>query len=136
MSQSNYERLLEELAAGEMSKLQRKVFELLKDHPDGMTRQELVQAIYGYWPQNVNGNSDDRKIRKAIEAMRKRLFPIISTSSKAGYRFDISREYVVKMINELRHRKSKIEEQINAAAKFYEIPEFIEPVTATQPVML
>jgi hypothetical protein len=111
----NYERLLEELAAGEMTKLQRRIFELLKDNPDGLTRGELVY-----------------KIRKAIEALRRRLFPIVSTSSQAGYRLDVSRETVLKMIGELQHRKAKIQDQINAAAKFYSIPEFTEPVMATQ----
>jgi hypothetical protein len=128
----NYERLLEELAAGEMTKLQRKVFSLLKDHPDGLTRGNLVFMIYGYVPSNLGNDNNDRKIRKAIEALRRRLFPIVSTSSQAGYRLDVSRETVEKMIGELQHRKAKIQDQINAAAKFYSIPEFTEPVMATQ----
>jgi hypothetical protein len=128
----NYERLLEELAAGEMTKLQRRIFELLKDNPDGLTRGELVYKIYGYVPSNLGNDNNDRKIRKAIEALRRRLFPIVSTSSQAGYRLDVSRETVLKMIGELQHRKAKIQDQINAAAKFYSIPEFTEPVMATQ----
>jgi hypothetical protein len=127
-----YEKLLEQLAGGEMTELQRSLFGLLKAHPEGLTRPELVQNIYGYWPANINGNADDRKIRKAIERMRRRLFPIVSTSSKPGYRLDTSREAVMKMIGELQHRKTRLQEQINAAAKFYEIPEYQEPVNASQ----
>ena len=132
MTHPVYEHMLEELAGGELTELQRSLFGLLKAHPEGLTRQELVMKIYGYWPTDVNGNSDDRKIRKAVERMRQRLFPIVSTSSKPGYRLDTSREAVNKMIAELIHRKAKLDGQIHAAAKFYEIPEYREPMEAKQ----
>jgi hypothetical protein len=117
-----YEKMLEELAAGEMTVLQRKIFDLLRDTPQGYTRHELVYAIFGYMPATVDGNVDDRKIRKAIERLRKRLFPIVSTSGKPGYRLDVSREAIRKMLMELQSRKARIEEQIEAVSKFYEMP--------------
>ena len=122
-----YELLLDELAAGEMTTLQRKVFELLRDYPQGYTRQELVYAIFGYVPIRIDGNTDDRKIRKAIERLRKRLFPIVSTSGQPGYRLDVSREAIQKMLAELRSRRDHIQEQINAVAKFYEMPTEYRP---------
>jgi len=81
-----YEKILFELASGEMSKLQRDVYNLLKQNPEGLTRQELVLKIYGYRPVRLEACADDRKIRKAIEKLRQRLFPIVSTSSQPGYR--------------------------------------------------
>lgn len=130
---NTYEKMLDELAAGEMTELQRKIFELLRDSPRGHTRQELVHAIYGYVPTQLQGSVDDRKIRKAIEGLRARLFPIVSSSSAAGYRLDASRDAVRKMLNELRSRRDKIQEQMNAVAKFYSVPEFYtKPARATQ----
>jgi biotin operon repressor len=128
MNPSNvYETLLEELAAGELTDLQRKVFHLLRDNPDGLDRYQLVNHIFGYIPVKIDGNTDDRKIRKAIEKLRQRLFPIISTSGKPGYRLDTSREAVQKMIRELRSRRDRIDEQIQAASKFYSIPVVYQP---------
>lgn len=117
-----YETMLEELAAGQLNDLQKQVFQLLRDNPDGLDRYQLVQHIYGYLPLKVDGNNEDRKIRKAIERLRQRLFPIVSTSSKPGYRLDTSREAVTKMIRELESRRDHINEQISAASKFYDIP--------------
>jgi hypothetical protein len=122
-----YEKMLEELAAGEMTALQRKIFDLLRDYPQGYTRQELVCAIFGYMPTKIDGNTDDRKIRKAIERLRKRLFPIVSTSGKPGYRLDVSREAVRKMLLELESRKARLQEQIEAVSKFYEMPTTYRP---------
>ena len=131
-----YEKILEELASGQLTDLQRRIYKLLKEHKAGLTRRQLIAHLFGYYAENINDSSDDRKIRKAIEAIRKRLFPIVSTSTRAGYRLDISREAVLKMIGELQSRKQKIQVQIDAASKFYEIPvEYREP-QATQSRML
>ena len=127
-----YEKILFELASGEMSKLQRDVYNLLKQNPEGLTRQELVLKIYGYRPERLEACTDDRKIRKAIEGLRQRLFPIVSTSSQPGYRLDFSRQAVAKMLGELQSRRDHIQEQINSAAKFYQLPEYTDQVHATQ----
>lgn len=117
-----YETMLEELAAGQLNDLQKQIFQLLRDNPDGLDRFQLVHRIYGYIPVKIDGNTDDRKIRKAIERLRQRLFPIVSTSGKPGYRLDTSRDAVTKMIRELESRRDHINEQITAASKFYNIP--------------
>jgi hypothetical protein len=117
-----YESLLTQLAAGELSDLQRRVYNLLRDHPDGLTRYDLVEQIFGYRPVTVDGNIDDRKIRKAIEKLRTRLFPIISTSGKPGYRLDVSRDAAEKMLAELLSRKKHLEEQADAVSQFFKLP--------------
>ena len=122
-----YETMLEELAAGQLNDLQKQVFQLLRDNPDGLDRFQLVHAIFGYIPLKIDGNNEDRKIRKAIERLRQRLFPIVSTSSKPGYRLDTSRDAVTKMIRELESRRDHINEQIAAASKFYNIPVTYQP---------
>lgn len=129
-----YERLEQELENGALNELQKQVFTLLKDNPAGLSRQDLVLKIFGYYPETLEGNTDDRKIRKAIERLRQRLFPIVSTSSKPGYRLDISRKAVEQMLSELRSRKAHIDEQINATLKFYDIPlEYLtDPKEVTQ----
>lgn len=136
MIHPTYENLLLELSSGELTDLQRKVYDLLKKYPDGLSRENLVYMIYGYLPVQLAGNTDDRKIRKAIERLRQRLFPIISTSAKPGYRLDFSRQAVAKMLAELQSRRDHIQEQINSAAKFYSLPEYSEPVNALQERLL
>lgn len=117
-----YETMLEELAAGEMNALQKKIFDLLRAHPEGMTRYDLVASIFGYRPVTLDGNTQDRKIRKAIEALRKRLYPIVSTSHSPGYRLDVSHEAAEKMRAELMNRKKNIEAQIDAIGQFHKLP--------------
>jgi len=117
-----YERLLQELESGELDALERQVFVFLKDNPEGASRHQLVMHIYGYCPQALEGNTDDRKIRKAIQRLRERLVPIVSTSGQPGYRLDISREGVDRMLAELRSKKKLLEQQIESTLKFYEIP--------------
>lgn len=117
-----YESLLAELAEGELTALQRQVFELLRDNPDGLDRFQLVGRIYGYIPLKIDGNTHDRKIRKAIEKLRNRNFPIVSTSGQPGYRLDTSKEAAEKMLAELHSRISHMQEQAKAVSKFWKIP--------------
>lgn len=120
--QVTYENLLRDLADGELTQLQRQVFELLRDNPEGLDRYQLVQKVYGYLPLKVEGNTDDRKIRKTIEKLRNRNFPIVSTSGKPGYRLDTSKEAAEKMLAELHSRISHMQEQAEAVSKFWQIP--------------
>lgn len=121
-----YAQMLTELA-GEIDQLMKDVFRLLKENPEGLSRQELVLHIMGYWPQSLDGNADDRKIRKAIDRLRNRLIPIVSSSAHPGYKLSTSRDEVRGMIAEWRSRVEKLTDLINAAAKFYEMPEMLVP---------
>ena len=117
-----YERLLAELDAGELSELALKVFDALQKAPNGITRRGLVRAIYGVEAQrNLSNDPHDRKIRKAIESLRKRLIPIVSSSGKAGYRLDTSPEAVENMIKELRSRIAHLEQRLEEACQFYDL---------------
>lgn len=126
-----YQKILDELQLEETD-LQRSVYTLLKNNPDGLTRHQLVQNLYGYMPIDINNDQQDRKIRKAIEKLRQRMFPILADSSKAGYRLDTSREAVRRMIDQLQAKRQKLTLLINKAAHFYDLPEYVEPVTFVQ----
>jgi hypothetical protein len=117
-----YQQLLQSLENGELNKLERQIFHLLKENPAGLSRQDLVFQIQGYWPDTLDGNTDDRKNRKAIQRLRERLVPIVSTSGQPGYRLDISKDGVDQMLAELRAKKRLLEQQIESTLKFYEIP--------------
>lgn len=94
-----YERILDELAAGEMTERQRQVFGVLRRvYPSAISRRELVLQLDGYWPDDINGDRCDRKNRKAIQALRDMKIPIVSSSSQAGYRLDVSEEMIKAMV--------------------------------------
>jgi len=117
-----YERLLAELDAGELSELERKVLEVLQKASNGITRRGLVRAIYGVEAQsNLSNDPNDRKIRKAIESLRNRMIPIVSSSGKAGYRLDTSPEAIRNMIAELKSRIAHMEQKIEAIQQHYDI---------------
>jgi len=118
-----YEKLLAELNAGELSELERKVLDALLKAPDGITRRGLVQAIYGVEVQrNLSNDPHDRKIRKAIERMRECLIPIIASSGKAGYRLDTSPETIQNMLAELESRIAHLKQRLEEVHQIYDLP--------------
>jgi len=127
-----YDNILKQLADGEMKGLQKSIYYLLKASPDGLTRHELVEKIYQYTPTDINADTNDRKIRRAISAMRNRLIPIVSNSSQAGYKLDTSRDAVQHMMAELHKRRSQLDHLLKSAAKFYDIPEYADDEVAVQ----
>ena len=119
----HYEKLLAELNAGELGELERKVLDALLKAPKGITRRGLVWAIYGVEAQrNISNDPHDRKIRKAIESLRSQNIPIVSSSGKAGYRLDTSPEAIQNMIRELKSRIAHLEQRIEEARQFYDLP--------------
>jgi len=118
-----YEELLAEMNAGELSELERKVLDALLKAPDGITRRGLVQAIYGVEAQrNLSNDPHDRKIRKAIERMRECLIPIIASSGKAGYRLDTSPETIQNMLAELESRIAHLKQRLEEVRQIYDLP--------------
>jgi len=112
---SQYERLLAELDAGELSELECKVLEVFLKAPGGITRRGLIRVVYGMEAQrNLSNDPNDRKIRKAIESLRDRMIPIVSSSGKAGYRLDTSPEAIQNMTRELKSRIAHMEQKIEA----------------------
>jgi hypothetical protein len=75
-----YDHLLTEVTDA----LQRQVIDALLARPAGISRPEFVMLLFGYWPDDLENNQDDRKIRKAIENLREH-WPILSSSGGRGY---------------------------------------------------
>ena len=72
--------------------------------------------------RNLSNDPHDRKIRKAIESLRNRMIPIVSSSGKAGYRLDTSPEAIQNMIAELKSRIAHLEQRLEEACQFYDLP--------------
>ncbi len=119
-----YERILENLANGEMTGLQKSIFAALrKAYPQGRTRRQLIGDCYGEASipaedTDLNNNSHDRKIRIAIgEMFNKKLIPVVSTSGEPGYRIEVSEKQIKAMVAEWRSREARTQEKICAAEK-------------------
>jgi len=107
-----YEKLLRELES-ELRGLELAIFRALKNNPNGLTRSELVALVMNESRAfTFNNDTKDRKIRKAIESMRRKGVPILSTSGKPGYRLDVSEEGKRAMVAELISRRNKLDELI------------------------
>jgi hypothetical protein len=131
-----YDQILEELQV-ELSQLERQIFNALKRNPEGVTRQHLIYVIFGYFPHGLSGNTDDRKIRLAIASMQDRLIPIVSSSGKAGYKLDVSKETAERMALEMESRAAKLREKARRIRMFHSIPIPMEfPERIEQPEQL
>lgn len=116
-----YNRILDELANGELEELEVKVFHFLRRvYPAPLTRYDLIEQVFGVRPaadENLNNNTCDRKIRTAISSMFIKGVPIVSTSGGAGYRIDIDLGQWTHMVAELESRKDQLERKIDAALR-------------------
>lgn len=116
-----YERILDELAKGEMEELERLVFLALRRvYPKARTRRGLLADIYGYvtdGSENINNNTKDRKIREAIASLFNKGIPIVSSSGESGYRLDVNLDDWEDMIEELKSRRNSIDDRIQTANK-------------------
>ena len=134
-----YDQILEELQV-ELDELEHKIFNALKRNPDGLTRRELIYVIYGYMLgqlDDLGSNKHDRKIRVAIANMQDRLVPIVSSSGKAGYRLDTSRETAERMALEMESRAAKLQDKARRIRKFHSIPVPVEfPMLVEEPKQL
>jgi hypothetical protein len=118
-----YEQLLKELKV-ELDDLEKSVFNALSKNPDGLTRPQLVAIVFReVRPARVmNNDTKDRKVRKAIESLRQKGVPILSTSGKAGYRLDVSEKGKRAMLAELISRRNKIDLLIAKIKNMKSIP--------------
>ncbi len=116
-----YEGILDDLAQGELEKLERDIFHAMRRvYPMSRSRAELLSDIFGYLPppeENLNNNRHDRKIRAAIASMFSKGIPIVSSSSDAGYRIDVDEEHWTELIRELEHRRDAMSQRIDAARR-------------------
>ena len=118
-----YSQMLRELS-NELEVIERGVFIALRDHPDGLKRQQLVAIVFNVSQGAVMVNNDtkDRKVRKAIESLRRRGVPIVSSSGRAGYRLDGSEDGKREMLAELRSRRDRLNELILMVSNFRTVP--------------
>lgn len=134
-----YDQILEELQV-ELDELERKIFDALTANPDGLTRRELIFVIYGvrFLPfEDLGSSKYDRKIRLAIASMQERLVPIVSSSGKAGYKLDASKETAEKMAIEMESRAAKLREKARRIRMFHSIPIPVElPERVEEPKQL
>jgi len=123
-----YDEILNDLQV-ELSELERHIFESLQHNPEGLTRRELVYQVYGYVihpDEDLGNNKHDRKIRMAIASMQDRLIPIVSSSGKAGYRLDVSRENAEQMALEMESRARRLYDKARRIRHFHSIPMPVE----------
>ena len=117
-----YQKILNELKAGELTEIERKILEALLQAPKGLTRQGLIRIVFGVEPQrNLANDPYDRKIRKGIESLRNKMIPIVSSSGEAGYRLDTSPEAVENMIRELESRITHLQQKLEIARQHYDM---------------
>jgi hypothetical protein len=114
-----YEHILDELASGQLEDLEKTIFHALRRvYPAGLTRAQLIQETAGYTPaptENLNNNRHDRKNRAAVASMFNKGIPVVSTSGNAGYRLVVEPTYLMAMEKELKSRRDRLNEKINAA---------------------
>ncbi len=114
-----YERLLLDLAGGELEPIEEEVFHALymawvyKKGP--LSREKLCEMYFGYIPESLASSTEDRKIRKAIESLRNRGIPILSSSGESGYWLDVSEKAIKAMIAEWESRRARLGERVEAA---------------------
>ena len=118
-----YERLLAELDAGELSELERKVLDALLKAPNGITRRGLIRVVYGVEAQrNLSNDPHDRKIRKAIESLRNRHDPdrfiIRESRLSPGYQPRSHPEYD----RGIEKPHCTLEQRLEEACQFYDLP--------------
>jgi Mg2+ and Co2+ transporter CorA len=134
MTTQVYDQILEELQV-ELDELERHIFDALQHNPEGLTRRELIYQVYGYVihpDEDLGNNKHDRKIRIAIASMQDRLVPIVSSSGKAGYRLDTSKETAERMALEMDSRAAKLQDKARRIRRFHSIPMPVDFPEATE----
>lgn len=94
---------------------ERHLFVILSEHVgQPMSRSDLIQEFFGVRvrPEELANNPHDRMIRKIIENLRNRDYPIVSSSGEAGYMLTDDQDAIDACVAEERARVRKIEEKI------------------------
>jgi hypothetical protein len=101
-----YDKLLSEVT----DELEKRILDILlninENTAGGITRQQLVLALYGYWPDNLSNDPCDRIVRKAIEHLREN-WPITSSSGGGGYRLSEDEDEIKAFAAEQESRAEK-----------------------------
>jgi hypothetical protein len=100
-----------------------------------ITRRMLIWKVFGasVSEQQLNNNRLDRQVRKAIENLRLRGYPIVSSSAGKGYGLVTDRKEIEGMISEMEGRREALAEQIRALRRANNLPATYQaPQKATQ----
>lgn len=80
-----------------------------------VSRVDLVMIVFGHGvnPDELSQDADDRKIRKCIEALRLKGFPIIASSGESGYALvddpALMDGYIAEEMARIQHIQAKID---------------------------
>lgn len=114
-----YEKVLVELRSGQWEQIEYKIMEALLRAPQGLTRKGLIRVVFDKEAQkNLSNDTRDRKIRKAIESLRDKGVPIVSTSGKAGYILETDPEKIAEMLDEMKSRIAHLQRKVRAIQTF------------------
>lgn len=131
-----YDEIQEELAANNnLGKLKLKILTLLKQYPEGLTRLDLIEKIFGIEARliaetQLAKDGKDRKIRKAIEALRDDGILIEASFGRAGYRLSPGApppDVVNGMIAEWGSMIKKLKNRIRMARRYLPASAAAEP---------
>jgi hypothetical protein len=95
--------------------LERKVFQVLSDHFGlPITRVEIISLVYGIDIEKakLSDSRQDRAIRKCIENLRSKDYPIVASSGEAGYFLTDNQNEIDACVAEERARVRNIEKKI------------------------
>lgn len=107
-----YESILDSID----SDLERRVFDALaRQIGHVLSRAELIYMVYGEPVEDHEfaSNPRDRAIRKCIENLRSRDFPIVSTSGEAGYCLSDDPVKIDQCVAEDRSRIDRMQSKIS-----------------------
>ena len=122
-----YEQLVAEITDAD----EKKVFDaLLQADGERVTRMALVLEVFGVVidPESLANSVEDRKVREIISRLRKRDYPIVSSSGAAGYTMKASAEEMDIYIADQASRKAKIQDNIDAAYRSKEKAALVKQV--------
>ena len=108
---SYYETLLATVDDG----MERCVFWALANRiGEVVTREDLVRIVHGVEPmQNLADDPRDRKNRECIRRLRAKDFPIVSSSSDAGYTLKDDEAEIEKAIANLQSKINAMQDSVN-----------------------
>ena len=115
--------------------LERKVFQVLADDAgEQVSRPDMVFRVFGVYVQQseLGNNKYDRQVRECIAMLRKRGYPIVSTSGGRGYKLTTDHAEINSYIAEQVARRDDLETVIRAMRGAFERAATIREYRATK----
>jgi hypothetical protein len=134
MTSPVYDRLLSEID----DDLERKVLTvLLNQAGQRISRQGLIRSIFNVYvaPDKLAASTEDRQIRECIDRLREQDWPILSSSSQAGYVLEYNETAVYKFAAEQQSRSEHARETARHAYASIGKARAIQEAVRTQTVV-